>query len=128
VTPRQCYEISNPAGKVEEEPVFQDLAHRDRMQLMKFVCSFAWADLKIHPHEREFIARLVRQLELDRDEKDQIDRWLEIPPHPHEVDPTLIPLEHRKTFVESVIGIIESDGVVTEEERDSLALFEHLLN
>ena len=98
------------------------------MQLMKFVCSFAWADLQIHPHEREFIARLVLQLDLDREERDQIEHWLEIPPHPDEVDPTRIPLEHRKTFVESIIGIIESDGVVTEEERDNLALFQHLLN
>jgi hypothetical protein len=25
------------------------------------------------------------------------------------------------------VGIIESDGIVSDEERDSLALFEHLL-
>lgn len=107
--------------------MLQDLTTQERMQLMKFVCSFAWADLQIHPHEREFIARMVRKLELDRDERQQVDHWLEIPPHPHEVDPTRIPLEHRKTFVESVVGLIESDGVVTEEERDNLALFEQLL-
>ena len=107
--------------------MLQDLEPQERMQLMKFVCSFAWADLQIHPHEREFIARMVQRLDLNRDESDQIDRWLEIPPHPHEVDPTQIPLEHRKTFVESIIGLIESDGVVSEEERENLALFEHLL-
>lgn len=114
-------------GTLKEIFVIQDLAPAERMQLMKFVCSFAWADLQIHPQEREFIARMARQLDLDLGERQQINRWLELPPHPHEVDPTLIPLEHRKTFVESIVGIIESDGVVSEEERDSLALFEHLL-
>lgn len=107
--------------------MFQDLSTAERMRLMKFICSFAWADLQIHPHEREFIARMVRRLELDRGERQQIDRWLELPPHPHEVDPTQIPLEHRKIFVESIVGIIESDGVVSEEERDNLVLLEQLL-
>lgn len=97
------------------------------MQLMKFVCSFAWADLEVHPHERDFVSRMVRRLDLDADERGQVDRWLELPPLPDEVDPTAVPIEHRKTFVDAVVGIIESDGVVSEEERDSLALFEHLL-
>jgi uncharacterized tellurite resistance protein B-like protein len=107
--------------------VIQDLAPPDRMQLMKFVCSFAWADLQIHPHERQYIAQLVQRLELGSDERNQIDRWLEVPPHPHEIDPTSISHENRKTFVESIIGIIESDGMVSEEERESLAIFEQLL-
>jgi hypothetical protein len=50
-----------------------------------------------------------------------------LPPAPDEVDPTLVPTAHRKTFVDTIVGIIESDGIVRDEERDSLALFEHLL-
>ncbi len=107
--------------------MLQDLEPQERMQLMKFVCSFAWADLQIHPHEREFIARTVHRLELGPEERDQVDRWLKIPPHPHEVDPTRIPLEHRKTFIQSIVGIIESDVVVSEEERDKLEVLEQLL-
>ena len=97
------------------------------MRLMKFVCSFAWADLKIHPSEREFIARMVNRIDLDQEERAQVDHWLEVPPHPQEVDPTSIPIEHRAVFVESIVGLIESDGVVTEEEKDNLELFENLL-
>lgn len=107
--------------------MLKELEAQQRMQLMKFVCSFAWADLQVHPHERAYVAKLVHRLDLDREERAQVDRWLEVPPHAHEVDPTSIPLEHRKTFVESIIGIIESDGIVTEEERESLGLFQHLL-
>ncbi|HIG71835.1 MAG TPA: TerB family tellurite resistance protein [Myxococcales bacterium] len=97
------------------------------MQLMKFVCSFAWADLEVHPNERDFVARIVKRLDLGVDERRQVDRWLELPPSPDEIDPTLVPTAHRKTFVDTIVGIIESDGVVSDEERDSLALFEHLL-
>jgi uncharacterized tellurite resistance protein B-like protein len=107
--------------------VLQDLDNHERMQLMKFVCSFAWADLEVHPHERDFVARIVKRLDLRVDERRQVDRWLELPPAPDEVDPTLVPIGHRKTFVDTIVGIIESDGVVSDEERDSLALFEHLL-
>ncbi len=107
--------------------MLQDLESHERMQLMKFVCSFAWADLEIHPHEREFVAGMVQRLELAPKERELVRRWLEVPPYPHEVDPTAVPFAHRKTFVESIVGIIESDGVVSEEERDSLALFESLL-
>jgi tellurite resistance protein len=97
------------------------------MQLMKFVCSFAWADLEVHPDERDFVARIVRRLDLRVDERRQVERWLELPPTPDEVDPTLVPTAHRKTFVDTIVGIIESDGIVSDEERDNLALFEHLL-
>lgn len=94
---------------------------------MKFVCSFAWADLEIHPKERRFIADLIRRLELDPEEARQVARWLHVPPSPDEIDPTDVPLEHRSIFLTSVVGIIESDGVVTEEERENLALLESLL-
>lgn len=104
-----------------------DLNGPERMQLMKFVCSFAWADLEIHRHERAFVANMVQRLDLGGEEAVQVERWLDVPPRADEIDPTAIPLEHRKTFVEAIVGIIESDGIVKEEERDSLALFEHLL-
>ena len=107
--------------------MLQDLERPERMRPMKFVCSFAWADLGIHPSESEFIARMMHRIDLDQDERAQVDRWLEVPPHPQEVDPTTIPREHRATFVDSIIGLIESDGVVSEEEKDNLELFQNLL-
>lgn len=103
------------------------LKSEERMQLMKFICSFAWADLKIHPGERVFVEKLVRRLELDPEEALQVEQWLRLPPLPEEVDPTTVSIEHRKTFVREIVGIIESDGSISVEERDSLALFESLL-
>ena len=53
------------------------LDRAERLRLMKFVCSFAWADLEIRPEERAFVARLVRRLELDPDERRRVESWLE---------------------------------------------------
>jgi hypothetical protein len=103
------------------------LGRRDRMRLMKFVCSFAWADLEVRPEERSFVARMVRNLQLDDGETSQVDAWLSIPPEPEAVDPTLVPLEHRRLFLASVEGMIASDGEVSPEERENLTLFKHLL-
>lgn len=108
--------------------MLDDLNQEERLNLTKFVCSFAWADLEIAPEEREFVGRLVRRLELAPDEREQVDRWLSVPPSPEEVDPTAIPLSHRRTFIDCIEGIIAADGEVTSEEIESLDLLRRLLD
>ncbi len=107
--------------------MLKDLDRAERMRLMKFVCSFAWADLEIHRRERDFVARLVRRLDLTKGEEVEVAGWLEVPPRAGELDPTAIPAQHRAVFVAAVRGMVEADGVVNDEERDCLALFEQLL-
>ncbi len=94
---------------------------------MKFVCSFAWADLEVQPEERRFVARLARTLRLDADERAQVEEWLKTPPRPEEVDPTTIPKAHREIFLETVRALVASDGQVSPEEAENLALFRALL-
>lgn len=71
--------------------MFDRLDRRDRLRLVEFVCSFAWADLEIQPEERVFIARLIRRLDLDAEEDRQVQQWLERPPRIDDLDPTSIP-------------------------------------
>lgn len=103
------------------------LDRRDRLRLMRFVCSFAWADLEVRPEERAYVGRLLERLELDPSERSEVRGWLRVPPDPAEVDPTDIPLAHRKLFVEAVEGAIRADGELTAEERENLRLFRALL-
>jgi uncharacterized tellurite resistance protein B-like protein len=107
--------------------MLNQLEHGERLRLMKFVCSFAWADLEIHPEERKYVAKLIKRLGLDEKEAAQVDAWLALPPHPETVDPTSIPAEHRKLFVQTVEEIIAADGEVAPEERETLGLFKLLL-
>jgi len=107
--------------------MLQSLDRTERLQLMKFVCSFAWADLEVRPEEREFVARLIRRLEMSDAETQQVYGWLKLPPRPEAIDPTRIPAEHRRLFIGEIRGVIESDGDVAEEERENLELLERLI-
>lgn len=106
--------------------MLEQLARPERLRLMKFVCSFAWADLEIRPEERAFVSSLIERLDLDGDEARQVEGWLKLPPRPESVDPTQIPAEHRRLFVNEIRGVIESDGDVSEEEEENLDLLERL--
>ena len=103
------------------------LSHRDRLKLMKFVCSFAWADFEVQDEERVYVHKLVKRLHLEPEEAKQVEGWLKLPPRPEEVDPNTVPLEHRQRFLDEVKGLVESDGKVTPEEKENLRLFAALL-
>jgi uncharacterized tellurite resistance protein B-like protein len=108
--------------------MLSDLDKQDRLRLMKFVCSLAWADLKIADQERSFIHKLVKRLKLDASDQKQIEAWLELPPRAEEVDPNEIPREHRKLFLDLTREVTAADGDVSEEERETLGLLETMLS
>jgi hypothetical protein len=103
------------------------LDREDRLRLMKFVCSFAWADLEIADQERRLVQRMVEKLGLADDERKQVTKWLEVPPRAEEVDPAQVPLAHRQLFLQAARETIAVDGEISEDERENLALFEALL-
>lgn len=103
------------------------LNKEDRLRLMKFVCSFAWADLEIQPSEREFVGKLVDKLDFDEDEKTMVEGWLRVPPRPEEVDPMQIPSAHRQLFLDTARAMIVVDGRVDAEEQENLDLLEQLV-
>lgn len=102
------------------------LSRDDRLRLMKFVCSFAWADLEIQDEERDFVGKMITHLELDQDRK-LIEGWLRHPPAPEEVDPTDVPPEHRELFLDAVRRLVAADDHIDPKEAETLSLFEQLL-
>lgn len=110
-----------------EDLMLDQLDRRDRLRLVEFVCSFAWADLEIRPEERVFISRLIRRLGLDEEEDLQVQQWLDRPPVIDGLDPTSIPAGHRLIFVEAIEGLIVADGEISDEERESFDVFKQLL-
>ncbi len=99
----------------------------ERLRLVRFVCSFAWADLEVVDAERKVILELVRQLELDDEEQRQVDEWLRYPPVADALDPQDIPREHRALFLAAAKQMVAADGAISEDERESYALLEALL-
>ncbi|MFM1873475.1 MAG: hypothetical protein RL398_2897 [Planctomycetota bacterium] len=98
-----------------------------RRNLMKFVCSFAWTDLKVQQAERDLVMRIAGHLGLDDAEVAEVKQWLAVPPPVDEIDPTSIPKEHREMFLQAVEMVAKADGRVVPAEADSLALFRDLL-
>jgi uncharacterized membrane protein YebE (DUF533 family) len=103
------------------------LNKEDRLQLMRFVCSFAWADLEIADAERDFIVKMVVRLELDDEEQEQVAKWLEVPPRADDLDPADIPTEHRQLFLDAARAMILSDGNVEDVEAENLIILDQLL-
>jgi len=103
------------------------LSREDRLQLMRFVCSFAWADLEITDREREFIVKMVIRLGLDDAEQEQVAQWLEVPPRADDLDPGDIPREHRQLFLDAAKAMILSDGIVEDVEAENLVILDQLL-
>ncbi len=105
----------------------KDLDSASRMRLVRFLCTFAWADLDINEAEKAFIRRMLKEMGLDDREQKRVEKWLAVPPLPEEVDPTDIPAEHRQLFLNAILQLVGADGFVDEKEMETLALFEKLL-
>ena len=103
------------------------LSRQERLQLLRFVCSFVWADLQVSADERAFVHSMVRKLKLHPAEAREVEGWLEVPPPPDSVDPASIPEKHRKLFLQAVRAAVVADGLARPEEREDLVLFERLL-
>ncbi len=105
-----------------------DALDRDeRLQLMRFVCSFAWADLEVTEGERDFVVRLVDRLDLDDDEREQVAKWLEVPPRADDLDPADVPREHRQLFLDAARAMILSNGRLGDVEAENLVILDQLL-
>ena len=104
-----------------------DLSREDRVRLLRFVCSCAWADLEVQDEERSFLRDLIERLGLSDAEGDMVDAWLQVPPPPEEIDPTEIPAEHRQLFLDVVRDMIQADHQVAEGEFEIFELFEQLV-
>lgn len=107
--------------------MLEALDREDRLQLMRFVCSFAWADLEISDREREFIVNMVARLDLDEEEQKQVNEWLEMPPSADELDPADIPREHRQLFLDAARALILADGDIDDAEAENLIILDQLL-
>lgn len=103
------------------------LDREERLQLMRFVCSFAWADLEVTDGERDFVIRLVDKLDLDDDERRQVAKWLEVPPRADDLDPADVPREHRQLFLDAARAMILSNGRLGDVEAENLVILDQLL-
>ena len=109
------------------ESPLKDLSSQERMLLMRFVCSFAWVDLKVTREERSLCRRLISRLDLAKEDRAQVKKWLKTSPAPDSVDPLDVPRRHRAQFLRAVESVVSVDLEVTDEEREAVILFAQLI-
>ncbi len=120
------FRLRSPA--TQEDTVEWELSRQDTMRLLAFVCTFAWADHEVQEEERAFVGDLVSKLDLDEEDLEQVAAWLKLPPRPEDIDPQQVPLQHRELFIAVAKMMVGVDGVVAEDEAETLALFQELLS
>lgn len=103
------------------------LPHQERLQLLKFVSAVIWADLEVRPEEKTFLLNLALRLGLSEEELERTRDWLERPPPPEEVDPTLVPPRHRQVFLKAIEEVMIADHGIVSPEMESLKLLRQLL-
>lgn len=99
----------------------------ERMDLLRFVCSFVWTDLKVAQAERDLVMRICGRLALHDREVAQVKQWLAVPPPSESVDPTQVPKAHRQMFLRAAELAVQADGKIAPAERDALATFRELI-
>ena len=99
------------------------LTRAERMLLLRFVCSCAWADRVIRAEERDFVSRLARKLELNERERREVESWLASPDAFEPVDPAAVPDEHRRQFLHAAESVIAADGNIAPSEQEELLRF-----
>lgn len=94
-----------------------------RLLLLEYVCSFAWADRAVRPEERALVRRFARALAMTWEEAGQVERWLRAPPAPRPLGLDHLDPEARLVFLEAVEAVILADGAIADGEQ---ALFTEL--
>ena len=102
---------------------FGTWTRQERALLIRFVCSFAWADSEIRREERAQVERLARSLGLEDDEACPTAVWLDGPPDPSSDDPLASPCEHRTAVLPALLSIVTADQEVCPAERAALGRF-----
>lgn len=109
------------------DAMFDALNRDERLLLLKVVCAFAWTDLEVKAREQSLVERLIRRVGLGTEDSEEVRGWLHVAPAPGSVDPSAIPLAHRRAFVEAARTMIYADGEVDAEERAELEKLEQAL-
>jgi hypothetical protein len=104
----------------------EELLREEKLQVLRFICAFAWADLEIREEERALVNRFIEAIDLPKDCYQQVYSWLDHPPRPEEIDPYDIPTELRTAVLYAAEAMMVTDGDVDSRELELLQLLKSL--
>ncbi len=98
-----------------------------RLRLLRVVAAAAWVDGEVQESERAFLTKLVGRLPIPEDERKLVLGYLDMPPHPAEVDPSKISPDYREGLMKLIYEVVNADGAVGEDEMQTVKELEALL-
>jgi hypothetical protein len=101
-------------------------SEKAKRRIMRFAIACAWADLELDEAELDVIFELAAELRLDAIGRALLVEWVEMPPAPEDVDPTLLDAKEARACLVIAKRVIEADGKKTEEECALYALLSEL--
>lgn len=92
--------------------------HLTPLQICKFLCGVAWADAEITVEEQRYITNLSQLLGLREDQYEQVQRWFQVPPDPHDIAPSRLTPRDRQNLIQQALILVSEDGnFCSDEER-----------
>lgn len=100
---------------------------RDQRRLLGVAIAMAHADGVVENSERELIATLTRDLELDSEAKDEVARMMSAPPGAAEIAAWCVTERDRLDIYAIALSMARADGQVVDEEAALLRQLATLL-
>ena len=102
---------------------FEGLTSEERVELMRFLCSFAWADDEVQDEERVVLMKVLDNIGLGEDDRTKVLAWLEERPDMTGFDFGSIPQDKRDIFLDLAFSVASAHGGLAKEELAHLQMF-----
>ena len=99
------------------------LTEAEQIDLMRFLCSFAWADGEVQAQEKVVLERVLSSLTLSEAGRAEASRWLFRPPNMEGFDFGAIPPDKRALFLDRAFEVAAAHGGLGKEELRHLQMF-----
>lgn len=100
-----------------------DLTETERVELMRFLCSFAWADGEVQPEEKTVLERVLGGLGLGAEARAEVEPWLATAPDVEGRELKAIDEQKRAAFIDRAYEVAAADGEIAAEELKHLKMF-----
>ena len=101
----------------------EELTEDERIDLMRFLCSFAWADGEVQAEERAVLERILAHSGLSRERRAAAMSWLIEPPDMEGFDFAAISPEKRSLFLDLAFEVASAHGGLAGDELRQLQMF-----
>ncbi len=100
-----------------------ELTESDRTELMRFLCSFAWADGEVQPQEKTMLERVLGGLNMSPEARAKVEPWLTAPPDVEGRELKAIDDAKREAFIDFAYEVAAADGEIAADELKHMKMF-----